>query len=51
MKEVSAAWRQILASYDWDYRAMMLDMMKRQWENGHKVVAALGTVSPQRKRE
>jgi hypothetical protein len=40
VKEVREARRQILASYDWDYRSMMRDMMQRQWESGRRVVAA-----------
>jgi hypothetical protein len=40
VKEVREARRQILASYDWDCRAMMQDMMQRQWESGRRVVAA-----------
>jgi len=40
VKEVRAARQQILASYEWDYRAMIRDMMQRQWESGHRVVAA-----------
>jgi hypothetical protein len=47
VKEVREARRQILASYDWDYRSMMRDMMQRQWESGHKVVAAAKTSSRQ----
>jgi hypothetical protein len=29
----------ILESYDWDFRKMSLDVMKRQFESGHKVVS------------
>lgn len=36
--EVREARRQILASYDWDYQAMVRDMMKKQWESGHEVI-------------
>ena len=28
----------ILESYDWDFRKMSRDVMKRQFESGHKVV-------------
>lgn len=39
VEEVRKHRREILESYDWDYRKMMRDVMKRQWESGHKVVA------------
>jgi len=29
----------ILESYDWDFRKMSLDVMKRQFVSGHKVVS------------
>jgi hypothetical protein len=29
----------ILESYDWDFRKMSRDVMKRQFESGHKVVS------------
>ncbi len=36
--EVRKVRGQILAAYNWDYRAMTRDMMKRQWESGRKVI-------------
>ncbi|MDX2109303.1 MAG: hypothetical protein SFY80_03580 [Verrucomicrobiota bacterium] len=36
--EVRERRTQILKSYDWDFHKMSRDVMKRQWESGHKVV-------------
>ena len=41
--EVRKNRRDILKSYNWDFEKMSRDIMKRQWESGHKVV------SPKRK--
>ena len=38
--EVRKNRRAILDSYDWDFERMTRDVMKRQWESGHKVVKA-----------
>ena len=37
----------ILESYNWNFREMSRDVMKRQWENGHKVVTHQKRVSQQ----
>ncbi len=37
--EVRQARKEILESYNGDYKAMLRDMMKKQWESGHKVVS------------
>ena len=37
--EVRKNRRAILESYDWDFEKMSRDVMKRQWESGHKVVS------------
>lgn len=39
VSEVRRARREILESYNWDFREMMRDMMKRQWQSGHQVVS------------
>lgn len=36
--EVRQARKEILESYNGDYKAMLRDMMKKQWESGHAVV-------------
>ena len=36
--EVRKARREILVSYQDDYRAMLRGMMKKQWESGHEVL-------------
>lgn len=36
--EVRKNRRAILESYDWDFDKMSRDVMKRQWESGHKIV-------------
>ncbi len=36
--EVRKNRRAILDSYDWDFERLTRDVMKRQWESGHKVV-------------
>ncbi len=36
----------ILESYDWNFEKMSRDVMKRQWESGHKVVSR-GKKTPQ----
>jgi len=40
--EVRKARMEILDSYGGDYRAMMRDMMKKQWTSGHKVTSTAG---------
>jgi len=42
VKEVRKARREILESYGRDYRAMLRDMMAKQWKCGHKVITAKG---------
>jgi len=37
--EVRKRRREILESYDWDFEKMSRDVMKRQWQSGHKVVS------------
>lgn len=37
--EVREQRMKILESYDWDFRKMSLDVIKRQHESGHKVVS------------
>ena len=44
--EVRKQRRMILESYDWDFRKMSLDVIKRQYESGHKVVSR-GKRTPQ----
>ena len=40
--EVRKIREEILASYGGDVHQMLKDMMKRQWESGHKVVTLSG---------
>lgn len=40
--EVRKIRRNILESYGWDFENMSRDVMKRQWESGHKVVTLSG---------
>ncbi|PJB30230.1 hypothetical protein CO110_01585 [Candidatus Desantisbacteria bacterium CG_4_9_14_3_um_filter_40_11] len=44
--EVRKARREILNSYGGDYHAMMRDMMKKQWNSGHKVISIQGKELP-----
>ncbi len=37
--EVRKNRRAILESYDWDFEKMSRDVMKRQWQSGHRVVS------------
>ena len=37
--EVRRQRAEILKSYDWDFERMSRDVMKRQWQNGHRVVS------------
>jgi hypothetical protein len=37
----------ILKSYNWDFREMSRDVMKRQWKSGHKVVTHKKKISQQ----
>ncbi|HRX07505.1 MAG TPA: hypothetical protein P5306_10515 [Kiritimatiellia bacterium] len=40
--EVRKAREEILASYGGDVHKLLQDVMKRQWESGHKVVTLSG---------
>lgn len=44
--EVREQRMKILESYDWDFRKMSRDIMKRQFRSGHKVVS-FGKRTPQ----
>jgi len=37
--EVRRQRAEILKSYDWDFERMSRDVMKRQWQSGHRVVS------------
>lgn len=37
--EVRKQRAEILKSYDWDFERMSRDVMKRQWQSGHRVVS------------
>lgn len=37
--EVRRQRAEILKSYDWDFERMARDVMKRQWQSGHRVVS------------
>lgn len=45
--EVRKQRAEILKSYDWDFERMSRDVMKRQWQSGHRVVSSIQEPLPQ----
>jgi len=45
--EVRRQRAEILKSYDWDFERMSRDVMRRQWQSGHRVVSSTQEPLPQ----